>query len=90
MTRAALTVARSAKGCLAQEGGFGVILLTWEPVTPAVMFGHGGRLEVTGHAAPGFGMAPRTFQRARWWSWMTTIRGLWRALVTRRPWRVRL
>jgi len=90
MTRAALTVARSAKGCIAQEGGFGLLLLTWEPVTPAVMFGHGGRLEVARHGADGFGMVPRTDRRARGWGWLTTIRGLWRILVTRRPWRVHL
>ena len=90
MTRAALTVARSAKGCLAQEGGFGVILLRWEPVTPAVMFGHGGRLEVGGPASAGWGMVPRSYGWARASSWVTTIRGLWRILVTRRPWRVAL
>jgi L-alanine-DL-glutamate epimerase-like enolase superfamily enzyme len=90
MTRAALTVARSAKGCLAQEGGFGTLLLFWEPPTPAVMFGHGGRLEVRRHAGPGFGLVPRTFRRARWWSWCTAVRALWRLLVTRRPWVVDL
>jgi L-alanine-DL-glutamate epimerase-like enolase superfamily enzyme len=52
LTRTALTVARAAAGSLmAQEGGFGTLLLERDVCDPPLMFGAGGVLEVSTHAA---------------------------------------
>jgi L-alanine-DL-glutamate epimerase-like enolase superfamily enzyme len=62
LTRAGLTVAHAAADRLvAQEGGFGTLLLTHDVCDPPLMFGAGGRLAVSDHPrllAPGLGIEP--------------------------------
>jgi L-alanine-DL-glutamate epimerase-like enolase superfamily enzyme len=62
LTRAGLTVAHAAADRLvAQEGGFGTLLLTRDVCNPPLMFGAGGRLAVSDHPrllAPGLGIEP--------------------------------
>ncbi len=66
LTRAALTVANSARDILvAQEGAFGTHLLAHDVVDPPIMFGAGGVLDVVSLAlgiAPGFGLQYRAAQ----------------------------
>jgi L-Ala-D/L-Glu epimerase len=60
LTRAALTVAQSARDLLiAQEGAFGTHLLSYDVADPPLMFGAGGVLEasVVRADAPGFGLS---------------------------------
>jgi L-alanine-DL-glutamate epimerase-like enolase superfamily enzyme len=60
LTRAALTVAHSARDILiAQEGAFGTHLLSTDVVQTPVMFGQGGMLDVSELVMPaeGFGLA---------------------------------
>ncbi|MGQ0752255.1 MAG: mandelate racemase/muconate lactonizing enzyme family protein [Betaproteobacteria bacterium] len=60
LTRAALTVAQSARDLLiAQEGAFGTHLLSYDVAEPPLMFGPGGLLDASLlHAdAPGFGLS---------------------------------
>jgi L-alanine-DL-glutamate epimerase-like enolase superfamily enzyme len=60
LTRAALTVAHSARDILiAQEGAFGTHLLLTDVVPTPMMFGQGGMLDVSALAMPteGFGLA---------------------------------
>ena len=60
LTRAALTVAHSARDILvAQEGAFGTHLLAHDVVEPPLMFGAGGMLDsaTLDADAPGFGLA---------------------------------
>jgi L-Ala-D/L-Glu epimerase len=63
LTRAALTVANSARDILvAQEGAFGTHLLAYDVVDPPIMFGARGVLDVASLAlgiAPGFGLQYR-------------------------------
>lgn len=63
LTRAALTVANSARDILvAQEGAFGTHLLAHDVVDPPIMFGASGILDVVCLAlgiAPGFGLQYR-------------------------------
>ena len=60
LTRAALTVAGSARDLLlAQEGAFGTLLLTDDVCEPPLMFGAGGALELAHPQAPGFGIDVR-------------------------------
>jgi L-alanine-DL-glutamate epimerase-like enolase superfamily enzyme len=48
MTRAGMCLAQAAnKNLIAHEGGFGLILLENEPVTPTLMFGAKGQLDLT-------------------------------------------
>ena len=58
LTRAALTVANSARDCLvAQEGAFGTHLLSRDVTTEPLMFGAGGMLEIGELGArPGLGL----------------------------------
>ncbi len=60
LTRAALTVANSARDLLlAQEGAFGTHLLAHDVIDPPLMFGPGGALEIGTRGiatAPGFGL----------------------------------
>ncbi|MDB5802154.1 MAG: hypothetical protein JWL63_3093 [Rhodocyclales bacterium] len=58
LTRAALTIAQSARDILiAQEGAFGTHLLAYDLAEPALMFGDGGILNAANIAAkPGFGL----------------------------------
>ena len=60
LTRAALTVANSARDILiAQEGAFGSHLLAYDVLEPPLMFGAGGILdadELGVAAQPGFGL----------------------------------
>ena len=71
LTRAALTVANSARDILvAQEGAFGTHLLAHDVVDPPIMFGARGVLDVVSLAlgiAPGFGLQyfPNRFHRDR-------------------------
>ena len=64
LTRAALTVANSARDILiAQEGAFGTHLLAHDVIDPPLMFGGGGILDTGPLAldgAPGFGLRYRT------------------------------
>jgi L-alanine-DL-glutamate epimerase-like enolase superfamily enzyme len=61
LTRAALTIANSARDILlAQEGAFGTHLLAGDVVDPPLMFGQGGILDVVelgGSINPGLGLA---------------------------------
>jgi len=61
LTRAALTVAATARDLLvAQEGAFGTHLLERDVCDPPLMFGAGGVLDVADHPAlarPGLGLA---------------------------------
>jgi hypothetical protein len=63
LTRAALTIANSARDILvAQEGAFGTHLLAHDVIDPPLMFGAGGILDVGTLAlgvAPGFGLQYR-------------------------------
>ena len=48
MTRAGICLAQASKeNLIAHEGGFGLILLENEPVTPSLMFGAKGQLDLT-------------------------------------------
>ena len=61
LTRAALTIANSARDILvAQEGAFGTHLLEHDIVDPPIMFGAGGILEASQlPVGPGFGLTPQ-------------------------------
>lgn len=60
LTRAALTVAQSARDILiGQEGAYGTFLLQRDLFEPCLMFGPGGKLDVSKHASlaeKGFGL----------------------------------
>lgn len=63
LTRAALTVAQSVPrpALIGQEGAFGTLLLEEDVIAPPMMFGVGGRLEVSAYDFPhslGFGLSP--------------------------------
>lgn len=68
LTRAALTVACAAADVLvAQEGGFGTLLLEHDVCDPPLMFGAGGVLDVSSYSCltqPGWGLHPSLRPRA--------------------------
>jgi L-Ala-D/L-Glu epimerase len=67
LTRAALAVATVAgESLVGQEGAFGTHLLEHEPVTPCLMFGAGGVLEMdAAHLGTGLGLTSTDSMRAR-------------------------
>ena len=57
LTRAALTVANSYRDIVvAQEGGFGTLLLERDICDPPLMFGAGGQLDARAVSGPGLGL----------------------------------
>jgi L-alanine-DL-glutamate epimerase-like enolase superfamily enzyme len=67
LTRAGMALARAAGSSLVgHEGGYGMHLLQWEPVTPSLMLGPGGRIDLARPVIDPRSGPTRPFTPERW------------------------